>query len=67
MDLTGIFSKKDQWNRGLFLSFDLSPASFFESELLPKIIVEENLTVVVDEANRPIPSKMKENKENKIL
>ena len=51
MDLTSIFSKKEQWTRGLFLSFDISPASFFESELLPKLLIDDNLTVVIDHAN----------------
>ncbi|HUL00956.1 MAG TPA: hypothetical protein VLX29_08885 [Nitrospirota bacterium] len=49
MDFTSIFSKKKKWDWVLILSYDASPISFFENELLNKISITKNLTIVVDE------------------
>ena len=51
MDFTSIFTKKETWDYVLILSYDLSPISFFETEILSKMSVNNNVTIVIDESN----------------
>jgi len=50
-DFTSLFSRRREWDWGLILSFDLSPITFFETQLLNKLVVRRNLTVVIDARN----------------
>lgn len=49
MDISDIFTKEHEWDWGLILSYDLEPFYFFETELLNKIKIKKNLTIVIDE------------------
>lgn len=49
MDFTNIFSSEDKFDFGLILSFDLDAANFFEGEILNKIKINQNLTLVMDD------------------
>ena len=51
MDFTSIFSKKKTWDWVLIFSYDLNPISFFETEILNKISIRKNMTIVLDDAN----------------
>ena len=50
MDISDIFTKEHAWDWGLILSYDLAPFYFFETELLNKIKIKKNLTIVIDES-----------------
>ena len=51
MDFTTLFSKKSKWDWVVILTYDLNPIAFFETEILNKILISRNLTVVIDDAN----------------
>lgn len=50
-DLTSIFSKSAKWDWALFLAYDYDP-SFFEAQILHKIVAHENRTIVIDSARK---------------
>lgn len=50
MDFTDIFTSETTWDWGLILSHDFRPYYFFETEILHKLKVNENLTLVIDES-----------------
>jgi len=50
-DLISIFSRKQDWDRVLILTYALDPVTFFETQLLNHLTVRNNLTVVLDAAN----------------
>lgn len=50
-DFPDIFSKSKTWEHVLILSYDLGPISFFETELLNKLKVNQNTTVIIDYKN----------------
>jgi hypothetical protein len=51
MDLTSLFSRRQEWDWGLILSFNLGSFSFFESQVLGNLVVKRNLTLVIDGQN----------------
>ncbi len=51
MDLTSIFSHKQKWDFVLILTYDVDLKFFFETELLSKISVKNNITIAVDYNN----------------
>jgi HKD family nuclease len=51
MDFPAIFSKAKEWDHVLILSYDLNPVSFFETEILNKLKVNNNITVAIDYHN----------------
>ena len=51
MDFPSIFSKSKEWDWVFLLSYDLYPISFFETEIINKIQVNNNITVAIDYYN----------------
>lgn len=51
MDFPAIFTKTKDWEHVLILSYDLYPVSFFETEILNKLKVNNNITVAIDYQN----------------
>ena len=51
MNLLTIINKKDDWDYGLFLTYDINPINFFEVELLNRLKINNNLTIALDSYN----------------
>ena len=49
MEFTDLFTREKKWQWALFLTYDLGPVDFLETEILPKIRVSENFTIAIDD------------------
>lgn len=50
MDFADIFSSETTWDWGLVLSYDFHPYYFLETEILHKLKIKKNFTIVIDDS-----------------